>query len=105
MDKIFPPQPMTQRFSAILFSSQAIQTYGKLWQRRLILSVNIGGLSGFVFVLIRTTAAAVAASQTVLSPAVPSPQASQCVDNSPSVNPEVPTERVSENESPAVETK
>ncbi|GFR66104.1 THUMP domain-containing protein 3-like [Elysia marginata] len=46
---------------------KAIQTYGKLWQRRFILSINIGGLSGFVFVLIRTTAAAQKASAATVS--------------------------------------
>ncbi|XP_059152258.1 uncharacterized protein LOC131938288 [Physella acuta] len=36
---------------------RAIQLVGKYWQRRLVLSINIGGLSGFVFLLTRTTAA------------------------------------------------
>ncbi|CAL1531345.1 unnamed protein product [Lymnaea stagnalis] len=35
---------------------KAIQTLGRYWQRRLVLSINIGGLSGFVFLLTRTTA-------------------------------------------------
>ncbi|GFO21290.1 THUMP domain-containing protein 3 [Plakobranchus ocellatus] len=35
---------------------KAIQSLSKFWQRRLMLNVNIGGLSGFVFVLLRTTA-------------------------------------------------
>ncbi|XP_012941090.1 THUMP domain-containing protein 3 [Aplysia californica] len=36
---------------------KAIQATGRYWQRRLILSINIGGLSGFVFLLTRTAAA------------------------------------------------
>ncbi|RUS86078.1 hypothetical protein EGW08_006171 [Elysia chlorotica] len=47
---------------------KAIQTYGKLWQRRLILNINIGGLSGFVFVLIRSTEAFQRACAAALSP-------------------------------------
>lgn len=34
-----------------------MQTWGKYWQRRLVLNINIGGLSAFVFILTRTTAA------------------------------------------------
>ncbi|BFZ08804.1 hypothetical protein BsWGS_11843 [Bradybaena similaris] len=35
---------------------KAIQNMGRYWQRRLILNINIGGLTGFVFLLTRTVA-------------------------------------------------
>ncbi|KAH9504748.1 THUMP domain-containing protein 3 [Bulinus truncatus] len=34
---------------------RAINSLSKLWQRRLVLNINIGGLSGFVFLLSRTS--------------------------------------------------
>jgi len=36
---------------------KAIQTLGAYWKRRLVLSINIGGLNGFVFLLTRTAVA------------------------------------------------
>uniref|UniRef100_A0A0B6ZZM4 Ribosomal RNA large subunit methyltransferase K/L-like methyltransferase domain-containing protein n=1 Tax=Arion vulgaris TaxID=1028688 RepID=A0A0B6ZZM4_9EUPU len=38
---------------------KAVQALGRYWQRRLVLNVNIGGLTGFVFLLTRTTSSVV----------------------------------------------